>query len=62
MNDGSVRFYLRLCPDIFLEALHFGTRPQLARLETIGRQFERYVNGGSFNECPLLILNLDLEA
>ena len=57
--NGTDRFVIRLCLDMFLEVLRSGTRRQLAGLEKIGRRF-RLVIDGYFGEKPFLRLELAL--
>ena len=56
-KNGNVKFYVRLCFDVFFEELSFGNRRQLAKLESIGRSF-RIVIDQKFGVTPFLRLNL----
>ena len=53
INRDSVRFFVRLCSDVFLEVLGWGDRSQLAFLETLGRRFFWSIDG-HFGEKPFL--------
>ena len=61
-NDGDERkqklkFIVRLCTDVLLEALYFGDRRRLTKLERVGRRVHRMVEN-FFTKKPFLRLNL----
>ena len=58
-REEGVEFYLRLCFDVLLEALKFGDRHPLTKLERAGRRLhwlmEKYFFGVPFLRLDLLL-------
>ena len=58
-EEEPVEFYLRICFDVLLEALQFGDRRSLSKLERLGRRFNFIIEKWFF-DVPFLRLDLDL--
>ena len=58
-EDDGFEFIVRLCRDVFLEALLFGDRHRLTKLERVGRQFHLFTEN-FFREKPFLRLGLQI--
>lgn len=58
-NENSAEFFIVLCNDVLLEALQYGSRCQIIKLEHIGRQLLR-INATHLSEKPFLRLNIQL--
>ena len=54
-----MEFFVRLCLDVLLEALRFGDRHCLAKVNRIGRRFYRAIEN-HFVEAPFIRLDLEL--
>ena len=59
-EDGGSEFIVRLYHDVFLEALLFGDRRRITKLERVGRRFHLYIEN-FFEEKPFLRLGLKIE-
>ena len=59
-EDGGFEFVVRLCSDVFLEALVFGDRFRITKLERVGRRFHLYIEN-FFKESPFLRLRLRID-
>ena len=57
-EDGGFEFIVRLCSDVFLEALVFGDRHRITKLERVGRRFHLNIEN-FFKERPFLRLGLN---
>ena len=60
-EDGGFEFIVRLCSDVLLEALVFGDRARITKLERVGRRFHLYIEN-FFKERPFLRLGLRIDA
>ena len=60
-EDGGFEFIVRFCRDVFLEALLFGDRRRLTKLERAGRRFLLIIEN-FFKERPFLRLGLGINA
>ena len=60
-KDGGFEFIVRFCRDVFLEALLFGDRRRLTKLERVDRRFHLIVEN-FFKERPFLRLGLQIYA
>ena len=60
-EDDGFEFVVRLCSDVLLEALVFGDRPRLTKLERVGRRFHLIIEN-FFKERPFLRLRLRINA
>ena len=58
-EDGGFEFIVRLCRDVFLEALVFGDRRRITKLERVSRRFHLYIEN-FFKERPFLRLGLQI--
>ena len=58
-RKSLVKFFIRLCGDVFLDVLRWGDRYQLADLEKNGRRFHWFIDF-YFKKAPFLRLNLKL--
>ena len=54
-EDGELEFIVHLCSDVLLEALGFGDRPPITKLERVGHRFHLYIEN-FFKERPFLRL------
>ena len=54
-EDGGFEFIVQLCRDVFLEALVFGDRRRLTKLERVDRRFHLYIEN-FFKERPFMRL------
>lgn len=59
-EKGEFEFIVRLCNDVIVEALLFGGRRRITKLERIGRRFHR-INEKFFRESPFLRLGLKID-
>ena len=59
-EDGGFEFIVRLCSDVFLEALVFGDRHRITKLERVGRRFHLSIEN-FFKERPFLRLELRID-
>lgn len=57
--DEKVKFFVRLCGDVFVEVLSYGERRRLMKLERVGRRFHRCIDG-FFAKTPIIRQNLIL--
>ena len=60
-KDGGFEFIVRLCSDVLLEALVFGDRPRITKLERVGRRFHLNIEN-FFKESPFLRRGLRINA
>ena len=58
---GVFEFIARFCRDVFLEALLFGDRRRLTKLERVDRRFHLYIEN-FFKERPFLRFHLQIYA
>lgn len=56
-TEDELEFIVRLCYDVLLEALKFGDRRRLTKLERGGRRFHRIIVD-NFRQRPFLRLDL----
>ena len=57
-EDVGFEFIVRLCSDVLLEALVFGDRRRITKLERVGRRFHLNIEN-FFKERPFLRLSLN---
>ena len=60
-EDGGFEFIVRLCSDVLLEALLFGDRRRLTKLERVDRRFHLIIEN-FFRDRPFLRLELRTNA
>ena len=60
IDADDLGFIVRLCHDVLLEALLFGDRRRLTKLERVGRHFYRIIEE-FFQQMPFLRLDLILD-
>ena len=60
-EDGGFEFIARLCSDVLLEALDFGDRRRITKLERVGLRFHLIIEN-FFKERPFLRLRLRINA
>ena len=58
-QEDAFEFIVRLCHDVFLEALVFGDRRRLIKLERVGRRFHWAIEN-FFNKRPFLCFELQI--
>ena len=58
-EDSGFEFIVRLCSDVFLEALVFGDRRRLTKLERVDRRFH-LTTEYFFKDRPFLRLGLEI--
>ena len=58
-EDGGFEFIVRLCRDVFLEALLFGDRHRLTKLERVDRRIHLNIES-FFKKRPFLRLGLQI--
>ena len=56
-KGDRVRFFVRLCSDVLLEALGWGNRRQLTALEELGKRFHWLIDR-CFEGAPFLLFDL----
>ena len=59
-EDGGFKFIVRLCSDVLLEALVFGDRLRITKLERVGRRFHLIIEN-FFKERPFLRFSLEID-
>ena len=59
-QNEKFEFIIRLCHDVLVEALLFGDRRQLIKLERVGRRFHRIIED-FFRRIPFLCLSLGID-
>ena len=59
-EDGGFEFIVRLCSDVLLEALFFGDKRRITKLERVGRRFHLSIEN-FFKERPFLRLELRID-
>ena len=60
-EDGVFEYIVRFCSDVLLEALVFGDRRRITKLERAGRRFLLIIEN-FFKERPFLRLGLGINA
>lgn len=55
----ETKFLVRLCGDVFLEILRSGNRRRLAKLERVGRRFNRMIEN-FLGKTPFLRIGLEI--
>ena len=60
VDEDDLEFIVRLCHDVLLEALLFGDRRRLTKLERVGRRFHRIIED-FLQHAPFLRLDLILD-
>ena len=60
-DEYKIEFVVRLCGDVLVEILRYGSRRRLTKLERVGRRFN-WIVGRCYPEVPYLRLNLALKS
>ena len=58
-DRNELEFFVRLCQDVLLEILQFGSRVRITKLERLGRRLHRIIES-FFKLMPFLRLRIEI--